>query len=155
MLMYHAYLLFVISIVYISYKYLSLSVNKPVMQNTLLLLLLSPCKSDTRQPRNTLCPYTIVMDKNKPFACDICGKSFKQKIVMTNHRRIHIGEKPYGCEICKMTFSYRTTLANHKRIHTGEKPYECDVCKKTLFKKVTQLSIKEGIQEKNHMNVNL
>ena len=40
--MYHVCLLFVISIVYISYKYLYLSVNKPVMLNTLLLLLLSP-----------------------------------------------------------------------------------------------------------------
>ena len=67
-----------------------------------------------------------MIDSNKPFACDLCGKSFKQKIVLTNHRRIH----------------------------TGEKPYKCEICKKTSLKVVTLLTIKEFILVKNHMNVN-
>ena len=71
------------------------------------------------------------MDSNKPFACDICGKSFKAKSNMTTHRRIHTGEKPYECEICKQTFSRSSNLADHYRIHTGEKPFSCDLCLKT------------------------
>ena len=30
-----------------------------------------------------------MMDEIKPFACDICGITFKQNIHMKTHRRIH------------------------------------------------------------------
>ena len=33
------------------------------------------------------------MEADKPFACDVCGKSFKQNPGLTRHRRIHTGEK--------------------------------------------------------------
>ena len=63
------------------------------------------------------------MDAQISFAYDICGKSYKHKINMTTHRRIHLKEKPYECEICKTTFSRTNALDKHERIHTGEKPY--------------------------------
>ena len=79
------------------------------------------------------------MDANKPFACALCGKSFKQKTHLTTHRRIHTGEKPYVCEICKKAFISSSSLAEHKRVHTGEKPYECEICKKT-FSQISNLT---------------
>ena len=60
-----------------------------------------------------------IMDENKPFACDICEKSFRTKTHLTTHRRIHTGEKPYECAICKKSFISSSSLAYHKRVHTG------------------------------------
>ena len=38
-----------------------------------------------------------VVDTNKSFACDICGKSFNLKHSLIRHKRTHTGEKPYSC----------------------------------------------------------
>ena len=66
-----------------------------------------------------------MMDANKKFACDICGKSFQQKVHMTDHRRIHTGGKLYECAFRNNTFSDISVLAKH----TGERPYECETSK--------------------------
>ena len=95
-----------------------------------------------------------MMDSNKPFACDICRKSFKHKIAILNHRRIHTGERPYECEVCKKTFSQSSGLAGHVRVHTGENPYECEICKKT-FSQNSHLADHRFTQVKSHMNVHL
>ena len=63
------------------------------------------------------------MDAQISFACDICGKSYKHKIDMTTHRRIHLKKKPYECEICKTAFSQRNAIDKHERIHTRRKAF--------------------------------
>nr|2ENA_A Chain A, Zinc finger protein 224 [Homo sapiens] len=32
----------------------------------------------------------------KPFRCDTCDKSFRQRSALNSHRMIHTGEKPSG-----------------------------------------------------------
>ena len=59
---------------------------------------------------------------NKPFPCNVCGKTFKQKCDFNKHSKNHTGEKPNECG---KLFTYKSDLTKHKRIHTGEKLYKC------------------------------
>jgi KRAB domain-containing zinc finger protein len=64
-----------------------------------------------------------------PYLCDVCFKSFREKLFLRTHKRIHSGVRPYVCDVCSKLFYQHSSLQRHKRIHTGERPYSCDVLK--------------------------
>ena len=100
----------------------------------------------------------------KPFACDTCGKGFKEdKRIQTgekpftcatggkgfkDHKRIHTGGKPFACDTCGKGFEEDKRIhTDHKRIHTGEKPLPCQMCEKKR-----EEAVKEYKQLRNHCN---
>lgn len=69
----------------------------------------------------------------RPFVCEVCGKSFSVKENLSVHRRIHTKEKPYRCPHCGRGFEHSGKLHRHMRIHTGERPHQCSDCGKTFI----------------------
>lgn len=68
--------------------------------------------------------------KGARFQCKVCLKMFTQKVNLTAHERIHLGERPFQCKTCLKSFTQQSNLVTHERIHTGERPYQCQVCMK-------------------------
>nr|CAD7425093.1 unnamed protein product [Timema monikensis] len=106
--------------------------------------------------------HTVVHIEKEPttYLCDECGKAFKQRGALTQHKathstvkshicsdcgkafafigrlrdhlKVHAGVKPYLCNICGKAFAAREGLFAHERTHTGEKPYCCNLCPRTF-----------------------
>jgi len=64
----------------------------------------------------------------RPYICDACGKSFKDRSNLSQHLRVHTKEKPYVCSFdgCKKSFAHSASLKEHLNSHCGAKPHICD-----------------------------
>ncbi|XP_001657879.2 zinc finger protein 771 [Aedes aegypti] len=70
------------------------------------------------------------MTEPKPFKCPHCQRTFKDKVGLRSHIRIHSAVKRYKCQHCEMRFHIRGNLTAHERTHIGAKPYLCPHCGK-------------------------
>nr|CAD7430695.1 unnamed protein product [Timema monikensis] len=73
--------------------------------------------------------HKIFHSKLKHYMCDYCGIFFVRK-VLERHLKIHTDERPFECEECGRTFKEKTILRKHLRIHYGERNYMCELCGK-------------------------
>ncbi|TKS68570.1 Zinc finger protein 717 [Collichthys lucidus] len=69
----------------------------------------------------------------RPFACTICGKTFRINSYLTAHYQTHIKDRPFICSVCGKGYSRAEELKVHHRLHTGERPYECGDCGKSFI----------------------
>lgn len=60
--------------------------------------------------------------------CEKCDKRYLASY-MKIHLRCHSGERPFSCDVCSQSFKQKSHLLSHVLRHTGEKPYSCSLCK--------------------------
>ncbi|XP_037094682.1 uncharacterized protein LOC119114754 [Pollicipes pollicipes] len=96
-----------------------------------------PCELCGRsfRRRGTLARHRLTHTGENSFRCEICGKSFVSGGSLTLHTRTHAGEKPFGCGVCGKAYSQRGSLRYHLRTHTGEKPFSCEICGRSFIQR--------------------
>lgn len=68
----------------------------------------------------------------RPYGCDQCKKTFKNRHALNKHSVVHSGVKPYVCMVCSERYAALSSLRIHERRHTGAKPFVCTYCGKAF-----------------------
>ena len=63
----------------------------------------------------------------RAFKCEFCGKSFKQKKNLNEHRKIHTGTFAAHCKICNKGFVQKYNLKLHNDKHHPDISKESNV----------------------------
>ncbi|XP_063224013.1 gastrula zinc finger protein XlCGF57.1-like [Bacillus rossius redtenbacheri] len=82
--------------------------------------------------RGALTQHKAVHSAVKSHVCAVCGKAFATPGRLRDHAKLHAGVRPFLCNVCGKAFASKDGLLAHERTHTGEKPYSCALCQRSF-----------------------
>lgn len=75
--------------------------------------------------------FIAAEDKERPFCCAQCGRSYRHAGSLLNHQKAHTTGL-YPCSLCPKLLPNLLSLKNHSRTHTDPKRYSCSICGKAF-----------------------
>lgn len=80
-------------------------------------------------------PKHMTKHENIRFGCDLCGKSYTEKLNLLKHMKAkHLGQNSYPCQYCDQVFRHWAGRFIHvKAKHTMDYAYACDLCDKRFI----------------------
>ena len=93
-------------------------------------------------------------ETNRPFICQICGRSYRSGCYLKLHVKIaHVEaeeykRKRYKCDICDFETHLLKCLKIHKQTHTGENLINCELCNKMINRRYMPIHIRTHTGEK-------
>ncbi|XP_055595202.1 zinc finger protein 236-like [Uranotaenia lowii] len=104
------------------------------------------CENKIFTKKSLLERHFLIHTKQKPFVCDICGKTFNQKSTLKTHWAVHTKNRDFMCMLCGLKFTQKVNLRVHTmRVHpkrniaTLTDRLPCPYCP-CLFKKLGSLN---------------
>ncbi|KAJ8364893.1 hypothetical protein SKAU_G00137240 [Synaphobranchus kaupii] len=90
--------------------------------------------------------------EERPFDCNICGRTYRHAGSLLNHKNTH-KTGHFNCSFCAKPFSNPMALRNHTRIHTQKKKHVCTTCNKA-FRLASILHNHQKIHIRGEMHIN-
>lgn len=53
---------------------------------------------------------------------------YKTERCLKVHNLVHLEQRPFACNVCDKSFISNSKLKQHSNIHTGERPFKCNYC---------------------------
>lgn len=75
----------------------------------------------------------------RPFACEICGKTYATNTCLKSHQSLHQNERQFICELCNTSFYSSRHLQRHQNrrtpCNTRPDAIVCEICNESFTQK--------------------